>query len=77
MKFSLIGAGRAGKALATALQAAGYELAAVAGGRSEAAAAFAAATGACYCETVAKAAVKGEIVLLAVPDNAILACARK
>ena len=77
MKFSLIGAGRAGKALATALQAAGYELAAVAGGRSEAAAAFAAATGACYCETVAKAAVKGGIVLLAVPDNAILACARE
>ena len=77
MKFSLIGAGRAGKALAVALQSAGYELAAVAGGHSGAAAAFATATGACYCETVAKAAAKGAIVLLAVPDNAIAVCARE
>lgn len=77
MKFSLIGAGRAGKALAIALQSAGYELAAVAGGHSGAAAAFAAATGACYCETVAKAAAKGAIVLLAVPDNAIAVCVRE
>ena len=77
MTFALIGAGRAGKALATALQTAGYQLIAVAGGRGKAAAAFAAASGACYCETAASAAAKGNIVLLAVPDKEIVECAQE
>ena len=69
MKFAIIGAGRAGRSLARALQAAGGEFVAVAGGT--AAEPFAEKCGAAFCATAAVAAALADVALLAVPDRAM------
>jgi predicted short-subunit dehydrogenase-like oxidoreductase (DUF2520 family) len=69
--LAIIGAGRAGSALAIAAHDAGYRVAAVASRRGEMAARLADTVGATAVATPLDAVVAAELTLLAVPDGAI------
>jgi predicted short-subunit dehydrogenase-like oxidoreductase (DUF2520 family) len=69
--LAIIGAGRAGSALAIAAHDAGYRVAAVASRRGEMAARLAGTVGACAVATPLAAVVEADLALLAVPDGAI------
>ncbi len=68
---AIIGAGRAGSALAIAAHDAGYRVAAVASRRGEMAARLAGTVGAVAVATPLDAVVAADLTLLAVPDGAI------
>jgi len=76
MKIGLIGAGRAGGALALALRAAGYRIAGVADRDPGRARRLAERLGSSVC-TGGEAASRAELVFLAVPDEAILEAQRE
>jgi predicted short-subunit dehydrogenase-like oxidoreductase (DUF2520 family) len=69
--LAIIGAGRAGSALAIAAHDAGYRIAAVASRRGEMAARLAGTVGASAVPTPLEAVVAADLTLLAVPDGAI------
>jgi predicted short-subunit dehydrogenase-like oxidoreductase (DUF2520 family) len=69
--LAIIGAGRAGSALAIAAHDAGYRVAAVASRRGEMAARLAGTVGARAVATPLAAVVEADLTLLAVPDGAI------
>ena len=69
--LAIIGAGRAGSALAIAAHDAGYRVAAVASRRGEMAARLADTVGAQAVATPPEAAALADLTLLAVPDGAI------
>ena len=69
--LAIIGAGRAGSALAIAAHDAGYRIAAVASRRGEMAARLAGTVGARAVATPLDAVIAGDLTLLAVPDGAI------
>jgi predicted short-subunit dehydrogenase-like oxidoreductase (DUF2520 family) len=69
--LAIVGAGRAGSALAIAAQEAGYRIAAVASRRGEMAARLARTVGARAVPTPLAAASSADLTLLAVPDGAI------
>ena len=69
--LAIIGAGRAGSALAIAAHDAGYRVAAVASRRGEMAARLADTVGARAVATPVEAVVLADLTLLAVPDGAI------
>ena len=69
--LAIIGAGRAGSALAIATHDAGYRVAAVASRRGEMAARLAETVEAQAVATPLAAAVLADLTLLAVPDGAI------
>jgi predicted short-subunit dehydrogenase-like oxidoreductase (DUF2520 family) len=69
--LAIIGAGRAGSALAIAAHDAGYRIAAVASRRGEIAARLADTVGASAVATPLDAVVAADLTLLAVPDGAI------
>jgi predicted short-subunit dehydrogenase-like oxidoreductase (DUF2520 family) len=69
--LAIIGAGRAGSALAIAAHDAGYRIAAVASRRGEMAARLADTVGARAVSTPVEAVVLADLTLLAVPDGAI------
>ena len=69
--LAIIGAGRAGSALAIAAHDAGYRVAAVASRRGEMAARLAGTVGAVAVETPLDAVIAADLTLLAVPDGAI------
>jgi predicted short-subunit dehydrogenase-like oxidoreductase (DUF2520 family) len=69
--LAIIGAGRAGSALAIAAHDAGYQIAAVASRRGEMAARLADTVGASAVATPLEAVVAADLTLLAVPDGAI------
>ncbi len=69
--LAIIGAGRAGSALAIAAHDAGYRVAAVASRRGEMAARLASTVGACAVATPLAAVAAADLTLLAVPDGAI------
>lgn len=69
--LAIIGAGRAGSALAIAAFDAGYRVAAVASRRGEMAARLAGTVGARAVATPLAAVVRADVTLLAVPDGAI------
>jgi predicted short-subunit dehydrogenase-like oxidoreductase (DUF2520 family) len=69
--LAIIGAGRAGSALAIAAHEAGYRVAAVASRRGEVARSLAATVGARAVATPLEAALSAELTLLAVPDGAV------
>ena len=69
--LAIIGAGRAGSALAIAAHDAGYRIAAVASRRGEMAARLADTVGATAVDTPLAAVTVADITLLAVPDGAI------
>ncbi len=71
--LALIGAGRVGTTLALAAQRCGYTLAAVHTRSPERAAALLAATGAQLAADVPTAAASADLILIAVPDDAIAA----
>lgn len=73
--LAIIGAGRAGSALAIAAHEAGYRVAAVASRRGEMAARLADTVGAQAVASPLAAAVLADLTLLAVPDGAISAVA--
>ncbi len=69
--IAIVGAGRAGAALATALHDAGYRITAVWSRRREGAETLAAAVGASVAASPAEAANAADLTLLTVPDSAI------
>jgi len=69
--LAFVGAGRAGKALATAAHQAGYEIAAVMSRTPAHAAQLAAAVGAQHVETPIHAARAADVTFLTVPDAAV------
>jgi predicted short-subunit dehydrogenase-like oxidoreductase (DUF2520 family) len=69
--LAIVGAGRAGSALAIAAHDAGYRVAAVASRRGEMAARLAGTVGALAVATPLKAVAIADLTLLAVPDEAI------
>jgi predicted short-subunit dehydrogenase-like oxidoreductase (DUF2520 family) len=69
--LAIIGAGRAGSALAIAAHDAGYRIAAVASRRGEMAARLADTVGASALATPLDAVIAADLTLLAVPDSAI------
>jgi predicted short-subunit dehydrogenase-like oxidoreductase (DUF2520 family) len=69
--LAIIGAGRAGSALAIAAHEAGYEVAAVASRRGEVARSLADTVGARAVATPLDAVMSADLTLLAVPDGAI------
>lgn len=69
--LSFVGAGRAGRVLATAARNAGYEVVAVASRTPAHAAALAEAVGATHVETPIRAARAADITFLTVPDAAV------
>ena len=69
--LAIIGAGRAGSALAIAAHDAGYRIAAVASRRGEMAARLAHTVGAAAVDTPLAAVRVADLTLLAVPDGAI------
>jgi len=71
MKIAIIGAGRAGRALGSALKNRHIEIVAVAGGHSSQARDFAESIGAKFCSQAVDAVQLAQIVLLAVPDREI------
>ncbi len=73
--LAIIGAGRAGSALAIAAHDAGYRVAAVASRRGEMAARLAGTVGARAVATPLAAVLAADLALLAVPDGAIAAVA--
>lgn len=71
LSIAIVGPGRAGSALARALHAAGYPIAAVAGRDPEHVRTLAAELGASAFTTVAAAVDSAELTILAVPDDVI------
>lgn len=69
--LSFVGAGRAGRVLATAAREAGYQVAAVASRTPAHAAALATAVGARHVETPIRAARAADVTFLTVPDAAV------
>lgn len=69
--LGLIGAGRAGSALGLALAAAGYAVTAVHSRTTQHARALAERVGAYVCSSAAEAAARSELLLIAVPDDAV------
>jgi predicted short-subunit dehydrogenase-like oxidoreductase (DUF2520 family) len=69
--LAIIGAGRAGSALAIAAHEAGYHVAAVASRRGEVARSLADTVGARAAATPLEAALSADLTLLAVPDGAV------
>jgi predicted short-subunit dehydrogenase-like oxidoreductase (DUF2520 family) len=69
--LAIVGAGRAGSALAIAAHEAGYRVRAVASRRGEVAARLASTVGARAVETPLEAVLSADVTLLAVPDGAI------
>lgn len=73
MKIAIIGAGRAGRAMGTALKNGGCEIVAVSGGGSFAARDFAESIGAMFCLQAVDVVRLAQVVLLAVPDRELIA----
>jgi predicted short-subunit dehydrogenase-like oxidoreductase (DUF2520 family) len=69
--LAFVGAGRAGRALATAAHDAGYEVVAVASRTPAHAAELASAVGARHVETAVRAARAADVTFLTVPDAAV------